>query len=426
MECFICVEKYNKSQRSQILCDFCDFESCKECWKKYLLDTTEDIHCMRCKKSWDRNITIKKLGKTFLDKQYKKRREELLFERERGMFPATQPYVEKEIETEKINSQIYELDFEIHSLLRKKHDLKMKIHKISDINKKQVFIRPCSKENCKGFLSTQWKCGICENYTCNQCLEFVGSHKEKDEHKCDPNNMETAKLLLNDTKPCPKCGSGIFKIEGCDQMFCTQCHTPFSWTTGKVEKGRIHNPHFFEWMRKEGRVMERPDGEILCGRDIDHWFIVKLENMFRGNKHDIVVLTLKRYRNLIHLREVDLGKYRTDRLGDNLQMRVDFMRNKMSEDEFKVTLQKREKERMKKTEIFNILNMFINCNIDIAYRFVEFIETNGITPFLNGNGIIDFRQEWDKILSYTNDSFIEVSKNFGCKVFVITPNWSFI
>jgi hypothetical protein len=69
-------------------------------------------------------------------------------------------------------------------------------------------------------------------------------------HRCDPATVETAKLLQKETRPCPKCKALIFKTDGCDQMWCTMCQTPFSWTTGKVEEGRVHNPHYYEWLRR--------------------------------------------------------------------------------------------------------------------------------------------------------------------------------
>lgn len=55
---------------------------------------------------------------------------------------------------------------------------------------------------------------------------------------------------MANTRPCPTCFVPIYKISGCDQMFCTECHAKFSWRTGKVVKGLFHNPHFFEWIDK--------------------------------------------------------------------------------------------------------------------------------------------------------------------------------
>jgi hypothetical protein len=100
------------------------------------------------------------------------------------------------------------------------------------VERKQ-FIRKCPVTDCRGFLSTRWKCDVCENYICIDCNEI----KKGDDHVCDPNAVETMKLLKSDTKPCVKCGAMIFKISGCSQMWCPDCHTAFDWNTGKIVSG---------------------------------------------------------------------------------------------------------------------------------------------------------------------------------------------
>ena len=58
--------------------------------------------------------------------------------------------------------------------------------------------------------------------------------KDIKEHKCNEDDINTAKLLKKDTKYCPKCNFGITKISGCDVMFCTQCNTSFNWKTMEI------------------------------------------------------------------------------------------------------------------------------------------------------------------------------------------------
>ncbi len=81
---------------------------------------------------------------------------------------------------------------------------------------KKTFVRKCPVTDCRGFLSSRWKCDLCKNYVCPDCNEI----KNGDDHVCDPNAVETINLLKKDTKPCVKCGTMIFKISGCSQMWC--------------------------------------------------------------------------------------------------------------------------------------------------------------------------------------------------------------
>jgi hypothetical protein len=79
---------------------------------------------------------------------------------------------------------------------------------------KKKFIRRCTRANCQGFLSTAWKCGICEFYSCNKCFKERGK-KPDDTHECVKEDVETADLIRKDSKPCPNCGEFISKSEGC-------------------------------------------------------------------------------------------------------------------------------------------------------------------------------------------------------------------
>jgi len=84
------------------------------------------------------------------------------------------------------------------------------------------FVKPCPAEDCRGFLSTKWNCGLCNTKVCKDCHEIIteedsseNEEKKQSNHVCDPNNIETARALQRETKGCPKCGVRIYKIDGC-------------------------------------------------------------------------------------------------------------------------------------------------------------------------------------------------------------------
>ena len=105
------------------------------------------------------------------------------------------------LEEDTIGEQIDEIDTKII-------DLRTQIK--SNVVKKREFIKKCSDPECRGFLSTRWKCGMCHKSTCSDCHEL-----KSDDHTCNPDTVATAKLLSMDTKACPKCQTNIFKIDGC-------------------------------------------------------------------------------------------------------------------------------------------------------------------------------------------------------------------
>ena len=394
MSCPVCIEPMNKSNRKSIDCVFCEYVACKDCYKRYLLDKKSSAHCMSCSKEWDLKIMIQKFDKSFLDKDYKKHREDVLIEKEKGLMVTTQPVVERLIIVEKIQAEIKELKKAKNANDMRIYDLTIKLKQNQntvEVDRKK-FIRKCTFDDCKGFLSSQWKCGLCEHRACSHCHELLSDI----EHTCNKDTLETIKLLNRDTKNCPTCAVDIFKIEGCDQMFCTECHTPFSWKTGKIETGVIHNPHYFAYRREMG-TLERNPLDVICGREIDNLFEYRLLNKITSvtNRN----LTRASLRYIIHLSLVELPRYKrkTD-IDINEDLRIDYMRNKISEVEFKKKLQIREKKISKTHEINNVLTMFISCQTDLFYRLYE-----------NVGDWDAISKESNILLSYVNDCLSSIT-----------------
>ena len=133
-------------------------------------------------------------------------------------------------------------------------DLRIQMREPGEVKEKREFIMNCQSEGCKGFLSTKYKCGLCEKMTCPGCLVV-----KEEGHECKETDLSTVKLIRDETKPCPKCGTRISKIDGCDQMWCVECKTAFSWKSGNVVNGNIHNPHYYEYLRQSQGFVPRAD-----------------------------------------------------------------------------------------------------------------------------------------------------------------------
>ena len=428
--CNICAENLNRSTRINVECPYCNFDACRVCWGKWFLDET-NCKCMNpiCGKDWTRQHLKAGFTNKFVTKDLVKHREHILFDQERALLPATQPFVEAIRLKDKHESNVRKVQREINAL--REHIYKLETtyaierRALTGPNtvlraERNIFVRACPDGDCRGFLSSQWKCGICDKWSCPECHEVKGLDKDTP-HTCNPDNVATAQLLANDTKSCPTCGMGIFKIEGCDQMWCTQCHTAFSFRTGRVETN-VHNPHYYEWMRRNGGLA-RQAGDIPCGRDLNSRFLDGIYNTVRSKLRAVIIdpntcnefkIIVDIGRSIIHLNLVEIANYRVDRVNDNQELRIDYLLNKITEDDFKIILQRREKMSQKKREIHNIIRLMIDTVTDIIYRFND--QVNAQTWDLNFSII----EEIHAIMKYADECFSEIAKTFDSKKLVFS------
>ena len=225
-DCSICCEKFNKSNRCKINCKTCEDDqvvACQSCAKRYILDQPTDPSCMICKVEWDTEFLTNNFTNIFISKELKVHRENYLLDKQIALLPETQEYAEQlklidglekqkiiifeerrklELKLRKLNSSIREIDITIGQIR----------NGTSSTNRqKNEFTFKCPVEHCNGFLNSSFNCGICDNKICKHCMEI----KEDDTHECDEEKKKTVEYLKKDTKPCPKCGEFIHKINGC-------------------------------------------------------------------------------------------------------------------------------------------------------------------------------------------------------------------
>ena len=421
-ECMICVEPYSVKKRKRIKCEYCDFEACKVCMEKYILIETSP-KCMNqsCDRTWTNKFISENFAHNFVVGKLKHHKEDVLFDKERALLPATQPLVENIIAAEAINLEIdeeYRKMREIERRISSKRIERNRILNRTPTRERAKFIKACPDEGCRGFLSNQWKCGICSSWFCPDCHENKGLDRDIP-HTCDEELKATIALLSNDTKSCPNCGTGISKIDGCDQMWCPDCHTAFSWRTGRIETN-IHNPHYYEWMRRTGGQIPVNHNEVQCGREIDHYFSRSLEYRLNinPNTHKFCRFIRETCRLLIHYRFTVLERYRVDDILNNQELRIQYLRNQINEEQFKNILQKNDKKASKKREIYLVYVMFMNTVTDILYRFSDTLGENNLSSLEDEKiqRLEENLHEVKQIVKYANECLGGIEKVYSCKV----------
>lgn len=393
------------------------------------------------------------------------------------------------------------------------------------------FIKACPIKDCRGFLSTAYKCGICNSHICKDCNEQKKDHKD-DEHVCDPDKVASMKVIASETTPCPKCAVPIFKISGCfaentpilkydgsivmsqdikigdiligddglprnveslmsgydnlyevqqnngmtyivnskhllalksssnfdeiveipidsylslhnsekdklkgykltdkdnkkyllsdidvelvgydkyygwsvdknkrflladatvvrncSQVWCTNCHTAFDHKTGIIDTGVIHNPHYFEWMRKNNMTVPANANNIIqdaCGGinwRINDLLIQReiLARITKDENYKYFKVLLERYIYLTHTiattrRSLISSVRRFEDINKKDKFKVLYLTKQIDENKWKYFLQRDEKGAAREKAKLQLLEMFIGA----ARQIYDEVHTNSV------------------------------------------------
>jgi hypothetical protein len=556
---------------------------------------------MGCRRAWNDEFLDLNFTRAFRIGPYKKHREDVLMEREIAILPTRQPRVEaklkvREVEGEikEVNKRLQDLDAQRSKVLRESHRLSARITRytaesegrappawtLTDGEKaatpeRAKFIMKCPDGECRGFLSTAYKCGTCQNWACPDCLVIKGKDKDA-EHTCDPGQKESVALIVKESRPCPKCGERISKVDGCfaadvevllwngqtkmsqhivvgdelvgddgeirivqdvcsgedemfevtqtrgmtytvnskhtlllkdkdgniheivmddylkmppsekeglygykrdntlseltvkpvgrgryygwnvggnhrfalkdvtsqkncDQMFCTECHTAFSWNTGAVVNGVIHNPHYYEYLRKLGNgTAPRNAGDVPCG-GVPYY--AHLQRAITGftRPEQTIVMCIHRITSEIADQRIQIYQAQFN-VNDNGDLGVLYLMKEIDKEAMKAELAKRELKRNKHLAIRAVLEMFVTTStmmlnniVNDPPRTVEArppagadraaVEAHAAAAAAAEEARQLFLLEYGNLRKYVNESLMLVSKMKSCSVPQIGDKW---
>lgn len=317
---------------------------------------------MNCKRVWTREFLDDRFSKQFINTELKLHREAILFEREKNLLPQTQENIKILNEQKKIDSQIDLLHSQIDLLHAQISELEFKKNALAPNRPVKEYhnevISRCPYDSCRGFVEMNYECGTCFRKVCRHCHD-----RHDSDHKCDPSTLDSLRLMNEETKRCPNCAVRIFKVSGCDQMWCTHCNIAFDWKTGEKVKGVIHNPHYYEYVEKN-----------LQQRCHDHDFPSDID-LKRTLEHVSIELRcqlIEVYRYMIWYYQVELPRLPTRYDHEqNLDLRIRYLTNEISEEEFKTKLQRRQKDIEKKIEYHDIGETYVYLLNDVFRSFLE-------------------------------------------------------
>lgn len=355
---------------------------------------------MDCKREWSREFIDTNLTQTFRKGPLKLHRRRVLMDRERGRLPAMQSFVEAQNTINRCDNSLRSLRKERMALKSERNLIQSQIgnvafdeitRRLSPIQKKlkekkeeirvlerelwaarsiltgqerpevREFIMKCPGDGCRGFLSSAWKCGTCDKFFCSECHAQKKGMRD-DSHVCNEEAKATASMIRKETKACPKCGIRISKIDGCDQMWCTGCQTTFSWNTGQILLNTVvHNPHYYEYLRRTNGAIPREAGDVPCG-GLPHAylftrFVQTLGNITAETRFDLLGI----HRGLTDVLYVRLPQFPLRAPANaNRDLDIAYLLQNITEEEWGTKLEQMETKFERKKEIGLILQTFVH------------------------------------------------------------------
>ena len=187
-------------------------------------------------------------------------------------------------------------------------------------------------------------------------------------------------------------------------MWCPMCKKAFSWTSGLIETKAIHNPHYYEFLRNTQGFVPRTD---TCADRLPIEPVRRASNeyyqLFRTFAYIVEGMSTRWDRNA---QEEQVGE-RSLKF-----MRVEYLANDLTEQQWKKSLQMRHKAVRKSKAIMEV---------------IDALETIGIELLNDANTeeSVIMNRMWETLL-YFNKVFEKISKKFNCLVPYVEADPDFV
>ena len=396
--CPVCVNTYNRTSRKKIQCNACDHECCMGCYKRYITESHSEPNCMQCHVVWDIHFIRQNFTNSFITTDLKKHYCQLLFDKEKQLFQDTMIDLEERKRVRELHRVIAMLEEQRKHIIMEIRTKRREVNMARQTSAE--YIRPCPLHGCNGYLDEFWKCAVCERNICGECHHEV---IDEDTHECHPDDVATVTMLESESKPCPKCGIRIQRIIGCNQMFCTQCHVRFDWTSLRIiTGGAYHNPHHQAWLMDKGRSR----GDIMCGGVPQYGYV---RNTLAGLGFGMGSRWCSSARNVVDdilyiERNVIPQWVWKSQPPNNAELRMDFLEKKIDEASFKATLYKRDRKTEIAVKTLHVYEFWALAGADIIRRLIGEKDAKKVSGY--------FTVEYERLIEECNGLFYTLFEDY--------------
>jgi hypothetical protein len=216
-KCTVCCEDLTIGKKNKVVtCEQCDYSTCNHCQKQYA-----QPYCMNCKSLFTKSQILSLLGLSFVKNVIHKNKINELIETETILISSTSELIKwekDELESKRL--------FRRGMVLENHNPIRPVIGNDP--------VRNCTTSSCSGILKHNYTtditaCILCNKEHCIKCIE-----PKEDDHICDKQILANLQDIKDNTKPCPRCVTNIYKTMGCSHMHCTKCNVHFDWITGNI------------------------------------------------------------------------------------------------------------------------------------------------------------------------------------------------
>lgn len=264
------------------------------------------------------------------------------------------------------------------------------IHFQTSSTSRSTPLLPCPVDGCRGIVMLpSHACGLCNATLCPHCHSVCGTDSTASTastHVCDPKHIQTVAEILQNTRACPKCATRIHRIDGCDQMWCTRCHTAFHWQNGMVLKNTmVHNPHFVQYQREQREARSAAEVYNNCDGLPEIQIVNNHLSTYANNQwsseypfRSVIRDVHRQCRDAQDL--ADRAAYgggnnhnhnRRDPFFRNIDLRLRFLQNKMSSAEFETQLLRRHNQECVLHTCRSVWVLFVSVCTDVFHRFLH-------------------------------------------------------
>lgn len=240
-------------------CDECDSKCCVHCWKEWFIQSLPERKCIQCTKEYTLSKMVELVGKEWIQGEYANQQARVFVEIDEHEWPETRALLPRycysvvvkhrmeaarkacdELSWIWTSSETRKIMEERYNALRVEYtDVMFEIFG-SNTSNKEVWL--CPRNDCDGMIEND-KCVSCNVVVCTTCMMMKNEF-----HECSMDDLNSASLIRENTKGCPRCHARIMKDKGCDQLWCTRCHVGFLWST-RAEVNKVHTPDYVEWLQ---------------------------------------------------------------------------------------------------------------------------------------------------------------------------------